>query len=833
MPLNYQSLFNDSPNPYLVVDPSLKIVCANRAYLVATQRALSDIMGRVLWDVYPTDPITLGQLGESFDRVIRTRQPDTISLLRFDVAVPATNGREFEKRYWSIKHIPVLNAAGDVEAVLQHPVDVTELERLKEVAPAARDLDLRPEHVRIFERARESSQSSLALRAESEQLRRLFAQAPSFMAVLRGPEHRFDLANQAYERLANVRPLVGRTIREVFDAQEGVVFFDLLDQAYATGETYVGRGLEFNLQEGATGTRRCLLDFVYQPMRNAAGEVTGIFIEGNDVTELRDTLDTLAQREARLRLVVENAMDHAILTTDSTGVITHWSGGAEQILGWSVEEALGQNVSFIFTPEDRAAGVDSHEIALAAQQGSVISKRWHVGKDNRRVFMNGSMNLLSPGAMGEAKGFMKIIRDETDRYRSEEALNDLNETLELRVEERTRALMESQEQLRQSQKMEAIGQLTGGIAHDFNNMLATITSSMELMNRRIAAGKSGDLTRYLTLATTAAQSAAALIQRLLAFSRKQTLDLQALEVNGLIAEMQDMLRRSLKENIQFELALQPGLPNVRSDRNQIENALLNLTINARDAMPDGGLLRITTSSRELDASYAAIHPEVVSGQYVMVSVSDNGMGMTPEVVAKAFDPFFTTKAIGQGTGLGLSMIYGFARQTGGHASIHSIKGEGTTVNVYLPCNLAPLQPPVTRQQSVARSPQGQGETILFVEDEPGVRVVLGEILGELGYITHEAIDAPSAMVIEEKLTGLDLLVTDVGLPGINGRQLAEMMRERRPNLKVLFITGYASKAAVRSEFLGEGMDMLAKPFTIDALAHKVKDMLKPQHSGST
>jgi PAS domain S-box-containing protein len=396
-------------------------------------------------------------------------------------------------------------------------------------------------------------------------------------------------------------------------------------------------------------------------MRNAAGDVTGIFVEGNDVTELRDTLDALAQREARLRLVLENAMDHAILTTDPEGVITQWSGGAQHTLGWSASEAIGQSVSFIFTPEDRAAGVDSQELALAATQGSVLGKRWHIGKDDRRVFMNGSMILLAPSPKGEATGFMKIIRNETDRYRSEEALNDLNETLELRVQERTKALLESQEQLRQSQKMEAIGQLTGGIAHDFNNMLATITSSMELMNRKIAAGKSGDLTRYLTLATTAAQSAAALIQRLLAFSRKQTLDLQALEVNGLIAQMQDMLRRSLKENIQFELALQPGLPSVRSDRNQIENALLNLTINARDAMPDGGLLRISTASRELDASYAAMHPEVVPGQYVMVSVSDNGMGMSTEVVAKAFDPFFTTKPIGQGTGLGLSMIYGFAR----------------------------------------------------------------------------------------------------------------------------------------------------------------------------
>jgi len=541
-------------------------------------------------------------------------------------------------------------------------------------------------------------------------------------------------------------------------------------------------------------------------------------------------------------------------------VITEWSGGAQLIFGWEAVEAIGRHVSLIFTPEDRMAGIDAMELVTAALHGSAPDKRWHLCKDGRRVFMNGSLNMLPTGPSGEPHGFLKIARDETDRHRAEEAVRELNDTLERRVLERSEALQSAQEQLRQSQKMEAMGQLTGGIAHDFNNLLtgisgslellqtrmaqgrlteldryinahdfnnllATITASLELMNRRVASGRTGDLPRYLTMASTAAQSAAALVQRLLTFSRKQSLDLQAIEVNRLIADMEDMLRRSVGESIRFELHLQPGLPRVNSDRNQLENALLNLTINARDAMPEGGLLRVATCSRELDAGYAAMHPDVAPGQYVMVSVSDNGSGMAPEVVAQAFDPFFTTKPIGRGTGLGLSMTYGFARQTGGHASIHSIPGEGTTVNIYLPCNLAPLQQPVTREQSVARSPQGRGETVLFVEDESGVRRVLSEILGDLGYVTHEAVDAASALALEERLEGIDLLITDVGLPGVNGRDLAELMRERRPALKVLFITGYASKAAVRGEFLASGMDMLAKPFTIDALAHKVREML--------
>jgi PAS domain S-box-containing protein len=823
MLLNFQASFEASPTPCVILDRSERVASANRAYLHSTGRELSDIVGQGAWAAHPMDLAMLERTRMSFDQVVATGMPDTVAPSRSEAMASETGKSGSDPCRWTIHHIPVLDAQGQVDMVLRYIVDATE--RADPTAPISMGRARPVAHTQMPDRPEGMLPSNQALKVESDGLRDLFAQAPSFMAVVRGPEHRFELANEAYGRLTNTRPLVGRTVREVFDATEGVRFFDLLDRVYASGETFVGRGMEFHLQEGVAGTRRCLLDFIYQPMRDAAGAINGIFIEGNDVTELREALDHLAQREARLRLVIENALDHAILITDAAGIVTHWSEGAEQIFGWSPAEAIGQDASFIFTPEDRAAGVDVKELALAAARGRTVDKRWHLRKDGGRVFMNGSMNLLPPGSPDEPQGFMKIARDETDRHRAEETLKELNETLEQRVKERTGALVESQEQLRQSQKMEAIGQLTGGIAHDFNNMLATITSSLELMNRRIAIGQGGDLTRYLTMASTAAQSAAALIQRLLAFSRKQTLDLQTVEVNGLIAQMEDMLRRSMGESIQFELALQPGLPAVRSDRNQLENALLNLTINARDAMSEGGTLRIATSSRELDAGYAAIHPDVTPGQYVMVSVSDNGTGMSTEVVAKAFDPFFTTKPIGQGTGLGLSMIYGFARQTRGHASIHSILGEGTTVNIYLPCNLTSLKAPVTRQQSVARSPQGKGETILFVEDEPGVRLVLAEILEELGYVTHEAIDASNALATEVELDRLDLLITDVGLPGTNGRQLAEMMRERRPNLKVLFITGYANKATVRGEFLGEGMDMLAKPFTIDALAHKVKDMI--------
>lgn len=266
MPLNYQALFDASPNPYLILDRSLNIAGANKAYLQSTQRKLSDIVGRWAWDAFPTDAATQAQAVASFERVIATRASDTMSLLRFDIERPQAQGGGFEKRFWSISHIPVLDEQGEVEVVLQHPIDVTELERLKEVVPEKTDLALRPEQTRIFERAQAVYESNLALKAESDKLHGLFARAPSFMAVLSGPEHRFELANEAYERLVHARPLLGRTIREVFDEQEGVLFFDLLDRVYATGEPFVGQGMEFRLQHASGERRRHLLDFVYQPM---------------------------------------------------------------------------------------------------------------------------------------------------------------------------------------------------------------------------------------------------------------------------------------------------------------------------------------------------------------------------------------------------------------------------------------------------------------------------------------------------------------------------------------------------------------------------------------
>jgi PAS domain S-box-containing protein len=411
-----------------------------------------------------------------------------------------------------------------------------------------------------------------------------------------------------------------------------------------------------------------------------------------------------------------------------------------------------------------------------------------------------------------------------DNARLLQSAQRLADTLETRVQERTRELEEAQEALRQSQKMEAVGQLTGGIAHDFNNLLQGITGSLEVLKRRVQQGRIGDLEKLATNAMASAGRAAALTHRLLAFSRRQPLDPKPVQVNPLVVSMEDLLRRTLGERVELVLMLGGDLWLTLCDPNQLESAILNLSINARDAMPGGGKLVIETGNAEIDAAYAARSGDIRPGQYVCISVTDTGTGMPPEVVARAFEPFFTTKPLGQGTGLGLSMIYGFARQSEGQVRIASEVGRGTTVKLYLPCHAgthaaheAAATPPA--------APRGDaGETVLVIEDESVVRSLVVELLRELGYAVLQAEDGPSGLAILQSGRRIDLLVTDVGLPGLNGRQVADAARLLRPQLKVLFMTGYAENTALPGGFLQPGMELITKPFEMDALAQRLREM---------
>jgi signal transduction histidine kinase/CheY-like chemotaxis protein len=409
---------------------------------------------------------------------------------------------------------------------------------------------------------------------------------------------------------------------------------------------------------------------------------------------------------------------------------------------------------------------------------------------------------------GNVIGFAKVTRDLTKRR-------------EAQIE-----LEKSQQALFQSQKMEAVGQLTAGLAHDFNNLLTGITGSLDLMKARLAQGRINELERYITAAQGAASRAATLTHRLLAFSRRQPLAPKAVNANKLISGMEELIRRSVGPQVQIETVLAAGLWPCFCDANQLENAILNLCINARDAMPNGGRLTVETANTWLDDATAK-QRDMEPGQYIAICVTDTGMGMSPEVIERAFDPFFTTKPMGKGTGLGLSMIYGFARQSNGHARIYSEVGDGTTVKIYLPRYRGKTAESDSEKEAPSMPRAEPGETVLVVDDEPTVRMLVGDTLTELGYKGIEAGDAASGLKVLESDVNIDLLITDVGLPGgMNGKELAEAARKHRPDLKVLFITGYAENAAIANGHLDAKMQVLSKPFAIDTLAARIRSIIE-------
>lgn len=420
----------------------------------------------------------------------------------------------------------------------------------------------------------------------------------------------------------------------------------------------------------------------------------------------------------------------------------------------------------------------------------------------------------------------EALREVEEQQRQTAArLRELNETLEQRVAERTAELMRAEEKLRQSQKMEAVGQLTGGLAHDFNNLLTSISGALELMNRRIGQGRLSEVDRYMVAAQSAAKRAASLTHRLLAFSRRQTLEPHATNVNTLMYGMAELIQRTAGPGIVVETLGSSELWPAFVDKSQLENALLNLCLNARDAMPDGGRITLETTNQWMNRE-AARGIDLPEGDYLCVSVRDTGTGMSPDVMAHVFEPFFTTKPIGQGTGLGLSMIYGFAQQSGGQVQIQSTVGEGTQVSIYLPRHHveASQDEHDAADESVAASQLG--ETLLLVDDEPTVRMLLADVLGELGYTVIEAADSVAGLKLLRSDVHIDLLVTDVGLPGgMNGRQLAEAGLQLRPQLKTLFITGYAESAVFGGGQLEDGMHVLTKPFAVDALGGRVRELL--------
>jgi PAS domain S-box-containing protein len=515
--------------------------------------------------------------------------------------------------------------------------------------------------------------------------------------------------------------------------------------------------------------------------------------------EIVRTADRLAETETIFRTLVNSVTDYAIYTLDATGHILTWNLGAERIKGYSADEILSQNFSRFYTKEDQDAGLPRRALTFAERTGKFEAEGWRVRKDGSKFWANVVIDAIRDET-GEIVRFAKVTRDLTEKRIAEE-------------------------QMRQAQKMEAIGQLTGGVAHDFNNLLTVISGNIQMIQRQLAADNP-KLSPLIGRALHGAERAAVLVHRLLAFSRQQPLEPKAVEMNRLVIGMSDLLERTIGENIQVQTVLSAGLWPISVDPNQLENAILNLAVNARDAMPTRGKLTIETANTFLDEAYAASHDEVKIGRYVMLAVTDTGFGMTKEVVGKAFEPFFTTKKLGEGTGLGLSQVYGFVKQSGGHIKIYSEPGEGVTVKLYFPRTEV--------SDNTGRSDEGvaivpsakRKETVLVVEDEPDVRAYSAEILRELGYTVLEAADGDSALAVLMTEPQINIMFTDVGLPGaFNGRQLADAARRHRPELKILFTSGYARNAIVHNGKLDSGVDLIVKPFTYASLATKIRAVL--------
>jgi signal transduction histidine kinase len=664
---------------------------------------------------------------------------------------------------------------------------------------------------------------------EIERLRELFEQAPGAVTVLRGPQHVYELANPAYLELIGRRDIIGKRVADVLPEVAGQGFIDLLDNVYRKGETYVGESRVIRLQrrpEAPAEDR--YVDFVFQPIKDRTGRTEGIFVQATDVTERAEVASALRASEENLRRLNERLEALVQERTEelSTAISTL------QTLVNRMRATVQTSFSFqgYLRPDGTLLDANTASLAaIGARLEDVLGKpfwetAWFTATPGMPETISDSVAKVARGE--SLRRTIKVVLPAGERtfdFSMRPVMSEQGEVIGLLPEAvDLTPLMQAEERLRQSQKMEAIGQLTGGIAHDFNNLLTGIIGSLDLMEKRLAQGRNDKVADYAKAAVAAANRAAALTHRLLAFARRQPLDPTPVAANALIAEMEDMLRRTLGENIRLEVLESGNLWLTNCDANQLESALLNLVINARDAMPRGGRICIETSNVTIAENDAR---GVAPGQYVSICVSDTGVGMSPEVIEKAFDPFFTTKPLGKGTGLGLSMTYGFVRQSGGDVTIRSRVDEGSSVCLFLPRYRG--EHAFARRGGEETGPYRTlaDRTVLVVEDDHIVRHLILDVLGELGLSALEASDGATGRALLDSDARIDLLITDIGLPEVNGRDLANGARRRRPLLKILLITGYAEHVDSGVGGLDRDMQILTKPFTLEALTQRIHGML--------
>ncbi|WP_395764391.1 PAS domain-containing protein [Stutzerimonas balearica] len=694
---SFESLFRLSPNAYVLLAPDLAILDANDAYLRLTGRRREEILGQRLHEAFAVDPqqpdaVNVAELLESFDRVLERRVPDTIPVIRYSISRQTERGPVFEDRYWSATHTPLLDDDGRVSAILQHTSDITELYGMQaaRAAAEARKQPLQQIGQAIIARAR-------LVQDEGNLLRRLFAQAPGFVCFLRGPEHIFELVNAEYQRLTGHRELIGRSVREALPEVDGQGFLELLDQAFASGEPIVRRQAPVRLRRDPQGPlEELFVDFLYQPITESSGRVSGIFVLGHDVTEQR---------------------------------------------------------------------------------------------------------------------------------RAEDEVRSYREHLEELVRERTAALLQSEAErqaaeaaLLQAQKLEAVGKLTGGIAHDFNNMLQIIGGNLQLLRRSLGADETA--LRRLDSAVSGVDKGARLASQLLAFASRQPLRPQRVHLEQLIGDMHELLGGALGSSITVEVDVPGGLWPVHADVGNLQSVLLNLAANAREAMAGAGRLQIRLHNSTLTEKVHGEAADIAPGDYVVLSVIDEGVGMSDAVRSHAFEPFFTTKQETNASGLGLSMVYGFVKQSGGFVRLDNGEQGGTAVHVYLPrAQEASGQgseerpAPAVVEDAVpveCANADEAGLQVLFVEDDPTLRMLTGEVMLELGHQVTLSETAEDALA---QLEGgeFDVLLTDVGLHGMSGIELARRVRQHHPGVTVVIASGYAVDA--REEALADVRTML-KPYDI-------------------
>ncbi len=693
---SFESLFRLSPNAYVLLDRDLVILDANAAYLALTGRRLEEIQGQRLHEAFVADPLSpettrVQELLDSFARVLSRKAIDTLPVIRYSIARHTPLGPVYEDRYWSATHTPILDEQGEVVAILQHTSDITELQAMKDsLKQAAGHQPVQQLEQGVMSRAR-------LLQSEGEQLRRLFAQAPGFVCFLRGPEHVYELVNDAYRKVIGQRQLLGKTVREGLPELEGQPLIGLLDEVYRSGRPYIGKRVSLFLRrQPEREPEEVILDFVLQPIVENDGQVVGIFVQGQDVTE---------------------------------------------------------------------------------QQ-----------------------------------------RNETELQRYREHLEEL-------VRERTQALEQSEAErqvaeqaLQQAQRLEAVGKLTGGIAHDFNNMLQIIGGNLQLLRRSL--GNDETAARRLNSAVSGVEKGARLASQLLAFASRQPLLPRQVYLPDLLEQMHELLDGALGSAVQVELDVVGRPWPVFVDVGNLQSVVLNLAANARDAMAGRGRLVLRLENRSLNDE-ALEQP----GDYVLLSVIDQGSGMSDEVRARAFEPFFTTKQESNASGLGLSMVYGFVKQSGGFVTLGSGDNGGAAVHVHLPrsagenaeSDAVSEREPAQPESDGSLTVDDAGLRILFVEDDPTLRMLTGEVLTELGHRVEVSETAEEALGFLDRQP-FDVLLTDVGLAGMSGIDLARQAGARHPELALVIASGYAVSPA---EVGIDRLRTMIKPYDI----HQVRELL--------